>query len=144
MIRRRLLIALPLLLLASAAAFAAPVKELRTIKGTWMCPECAALNQADAYETCEAVGHKHALKMDDGEMITFLDTPRAAALIHGGGREKAKIEVCGLYDPSTKILDVDSYRIDNLWTTWCDVHGRMDLCRSTGRPDAPESEHADR
>jgi hypothetical protein len=134
MTSRRLLLALPLLLLVSSVALAAPAVEFKSIKGTWMCPECAVLKHADTPDQCEALGHKHALKLDGGYVITFLDTPRAAALIHGGGRDKARIEVCGLYNEKTRTLDVDAYQIDGVWSLWCDVHGRMDFCRSTGEP----------
>lgn len=134
---RRLLIALPFLFMASAVALAAPGREFKVFKGTWMCPECAAMKQPDTPENCEAKGHKHALKLDGGRMITFVESPRAAALIHGGGRDKAKIQVCGLYDAKNHTLDVDAYEIDGAWSSWCDAHGRMDFCRSTGEPDAP-------
>jgi hypothetical protein len=136
---RQLLLTLPMLILAANVALAAPAKELRTLKGTWMCPECASMKQADTAEQCEAKGHRHALKLDDGQIITFVDSPRAAALIHGGGRDKAKIDVCGFYDAQAKTLDIEAYRIDKLWTSWCDTHGRMDTCRSIGEPQAQAS-----
>lgn len=137
---RKLLIALPILLLIGAVAIAAPAKEFRNFNGTWMCPECAAMKQVDSPGQCEAKGHRHALKLDGGQMLTFLDSPRAATLIHGGGRDKVKIQVCGLYDGDTKTLDVDAYRIDDVWSTWCGGHGRMDSCRSTGEPGSAQNE----
>lgn len=140
MFYRRLLVALPLLLVATAVALATPAKDFRSFKGTWMCPECAALKQADTPEECEAKGHKHALKLDDGQMITFVESPRAAALVHGGGREKAKIEVYGFYDTASQTIDVETYRIDGVWSAWCENHSRMDACRSMGEAGAAETQ----
>ncbi len=138
----KFLMVLPALLLVSAIALASPGREFRSFKGTWLCPTCLEMKQADTPENCEAKGHKHVLKLDDGQMISFDANARAATLIHGGGREKTKIEVCGLYDPKGQTLDVDAYRIDDTWTTWCDAHARMDLCRSTGDPDAAKGSGA--
>jgi hypothetical protein len=129
---------LPALLLVAAVALAGPARELKSFKGTWLCPTCAEMKQADTPENCEAKGHKHALKLDDGLLITFVDNARATALIHGGGREKAKIEVVGLYDAKTQTLDVEAYEIDDAWSTWCDQHSRMDFCRATGAPGPSE------
>lgn len=139
---RRLLIALPILLVVSTVALAAPGKEFKSFKGTWMCPECVALKQVDTPEVCEAKGHKHALKLDDGQMVTFVESPRAAALVHGGGREKAKIEVYGFYDMAARTLDVETYRIDGIWSSWCENHGRMDPCRSMGEAGSAQNEGA--
>jgi hypothetical protein len=138
----KFLAVLPALLLVTAIAIASPGKEFRSFKGTWLCPTCAEMKQADTPENCEAKGHKHALKLDDGQLITFDDNARAATLIHGGGREKAKIEVCGLFEPQARTLDVDAYKIDDTWTTWCDAHARMDQCRSAEESNAPQGKSA--
>jgi hypothetical protein len=137
---KTLLLVFPLLFLTMAVAFAAPAKEFKNFKGTWMCPECAKLKQADTPAKCEAEGHQHALKLDDGEILTFIDSPRAAALVHGGGRDNARIEVSGFFDAQAKSLDIEAYRIDGLWSSWCDAHSRMDLCRSTGKPESERTE----
>lgn len=131
---RTLLAVLPAFLIATAVAFAGTGREFKSFKGTWLCPTCAEMKQPDTPENCEAKGHKHALKLDDGTLITFVDNPRATALIHGGGREKAKIEVVGLFDEKTHTLDVDAYEIDEAWSSWCEQHSRMDFCRATGQP----------
>jgi hypothetical protein len=131
---RKLLAFLPVMLFVTAVALAAPTRDFKSFKGTWLCPTCAEMKQADTPENCESKGHTHALKLDDGQWITFVANARATALIHGGGREKAKIEVYGLFDSKTQTLDVDAYRIDEAWSTWCDHDGRMDFCRATGEP----------
>ena len=123
--------------IVSAMSIAAPGREFRSFKGTWLCPTCVELKQPDTPENCESKGHKHVLKLDDGQVITFDDNARAAALIRGGGREKTKIEVYGLYDAKALTLDVDAYRIDDAWSTWCDTHNLMDFCRSMGETHSP-------
>ena len=94
---------------------------------------------------CEDLGHKHALKLDDGTYIAFVENARSEALVVGGGRYNTRIEVCGLYDSSTHVIDLESFEIDGIWSTWCDSDGRMDMCRAhAGRDGEDLSQKAER
>jgi hypothetical protein len=114
---------------------------LKTLKGAWTCPTCDATGTQEAYETCEALGHKHALKLDNGEYVSFVNNARGEALINGGGRHTVKITVVGFYDSSTHSIDVDAYQMDGQWTSWCEKDQRMDFCRSESFPSSPEAEN---
>jgi hypothetical protein len=124
------LVAVVLLTAGTFGVAGAAGKDLKVFKGRWTCPICEAKGLKGEKAECEDLGHKHALRLDDGTIITFVENERSEALVKGGDRHWLRIEVCGLYDPAAKALDVDSYQIDGIWTTWCDVHDRMDMCRS--------------
>jgi hypothetical protein len=120
-----------LLCLAALAATAKPL-DLKTLTGTWTCPICDQKKLEGKQAECEALGHEHALKLDDGTWVRFMETEKSGALIHGGGRHTARMKVCGFLDPNATTVDVECYEIDEKWTSWCPVHGRMDLCRGEG------------
>ncbi len=145
MMRRQSIILLVAIFAISVSAInahsAAPLR-LKTLKGTWTCPTCEAEGLKGDYETCEALGHEHALKLMDGSYVYYAHNVRAEALIKGGGRHSGvKITVAGFYDPSTKTIDVDAYQIDGLWTSWCVNDQRMDFCRAMAFAGAQEAEN---
>ncbi len=135
-------LAFVLVLAAGHAAAKGRSKDLKILKGTWTCPLCDAKGLKGEIAECEDLGHKHALRLSDGAYVAFVENARSEALVTGGGRHNVKIEVCGLYDSSNRKIDVDGYAIDGIWTTWCDAHGRMDMCR--GMADADEKASASR
>jgi hypothetical protein len=132
---------LPAVLLLAAGGIAGgkpAVKDLKILKGTWTCPICDAKGLKGGKAECEDLGHKHALRLDDGKYVTFVENARSEALVVGGGRHNTRVEVCGLYDPSTHVIDLDSFEIDGIWSTWCEKDGRMDMCRAQAMHDGGE------
>jgi hypothetical protein len=127
------------LLLAMGSTAAVPeANNFRTLSGYWTCPTCEANGLEGTYEQCEAQGHKHALKLPDGQYVYFLENERSTALIQGSRKHGFPITVCGFYDARTRTIDVDAYKIDNLWTSWCAEHQQMDTCRATKAHTVPE------
>ncbi len=136
-----LLVAFFALSVFAIQAYSMTPLQLRTLKGVWTCPICDAKGIKGAYETCEALGHKHVLKLNDGTLVTFADNVRGEALTKGGGRHHVPITVVGFYDPSAHTIDVDTYKIDGQWSSWCDKHERMDFCRSGSPASPPQAEN---
>jgi hypothetical protein len=114
--------------------------EFRILAGKWTCPICDSKHMQENQTTCEDQGHAHALKLNNGTMITFVPSNRSTALIHGGGRHSFPIKVAGFYDQKHQTLDVECYEIEGMWTTWCEQEQRMDLCRAGGRETAEEKQ----
>jgi hypothetical protein len=129
-----LLVGLACLLGASVPAAQAKEKVFKRFTGTWSCPVCDAKHLQGNQTECEAQGHKHALKLDDGRFVRFEENERSQALIQGGGRHAARIEIYGFYDEGAKTLDVECYKLDGRWSSWCSQHQRMDHCRGQGSP----------
>gem|GEM_PF-1892517 len=141
MIYRRIALAMLLLFAVSVPVFAASGSQFKSFKGTWTCPVCDQKHFKGTQAECEAFNHKHCLKLNDGTYISFLESPRSEGLIVGGGRHETRLEACGLYNAKTHVLDVDAYKIDGLWSTWCEKDQRMDLCGAG--PDASVKKQGD-
>jgi hypothetical protein len=135
-----ILFALAGLLVLSAHAAEAGKKEWKTFNGTWSCPICDAKHLLGIQTECEALGHIHALKLDNGKFVQFVKNERSEALIAGGGRHRTRIEICGFYDQAANTLDIECYKIDGKWTSWCSEHHRMDMCRWDGEPAPAEAD----
>ena len=129
-IYRRLVLAVLLLFAVAVPVFAVAGPQFKSFQGTWTCPICDAKHFHGTQAECEAFNHKHCLKLNDGTYISFLESPRSKVLIAGGGRHDTRMEVCGLYDSNTRVLDVFAFKIDGIWSTWCEKDQQMDPCEA--------------
>ena len=118
------------------SAFAGDV-DFKVLSGKWTCPICDSKHLEGNQTECEAQGHTHVFKLNDGTMVSFVPSPRADLLIRGGGRHSCPIKICGFYNRKLHTIDVEAYAIDNQWTSWCEEHKQMDLCRGNGADHAP-------
>jgi hypothetical protein len=119
---------LVMLLLFAAAAVAQQKGEPRTFNGTWTCLNCSLaglVNRPPA--ECEDLGHRHCLRLDSGKYLFFLDNDRGKALVQGGGRHDVKMTVKGTYYPAAHTIDVQSYVIDGITTSWNEEHQKMEM-----------------
>lgn len=131
---RRISLSLVLLITAlSVAASAASQKKVRTFTGTHTCLACDLKKLEGTNSECEAYGHKHCLRLDNGKYINFLENDHSEALIKGGGRHNTRITVTGIYNSNSHTIDVQSYVIDGIETVWCEKHHQMDIC-ANARP----------
>ena len=128
MIHRKIQFSLLLVLALCAVAFAQQLGEKRALTGTWTCLSCdlKGLDGSD-HKQCEDAGHKHCLKLDNGNYVFFLENDRSADIIKGGRKHDVRITVEGTYYPKAHTIDVQSYTIDGRKTAWCDTHHRMDM-----------------
>lgn len=138
---RTAIIALAIVAGFGAVSAFAKDPQFRILSGKWICPTCDAKHLKGNQTECEAQGHTHVLKLNDGTMVNFVPSNRATDLIHGGGRHSCQIKIAGFYDSKNLTLDVECYAIDGKWTTWCEQENRMDLCRAGGEAK-PASEGA--
>jgi len=102
--------------------------EQKTLTGTLTCLACDLKNLAGTNSQCEVFGHRHSLRLNNGDYVYFLENDHSEALIQGGGRHDTKVKVTGIYNKKSHTIDVQSYEIDGVVTEWCDSHKRMDMC----------------
>lgn len=112
----------------SIAASAASQKNVKTLTGTLTCLACDLKKLKGTNSECEAYGHKHCLRLDNDRYVNFLENDHSEALIKGGGRHDTRVKVTGIYDSNSRTIDVETYVIDGIKTTWCEKHGQMDIC----------------
>ena len=105
-----------------------PLRRQRTFSGTYVCLACDLAKKGGAHSQCDIYGHQYCLKLNNGNYVMFLRNDYSEELLKGGGREDFKMKVTGVYDPQARTIDVRSYEIDGIKSTWCDVHERMDDC----------------
>ena len=122
--------------ISSISALAATQPNVKTLTGTLTCLACDLKKLKGVNSECEAYGHKHCLRLDNDKYVNFLVNDHAEALIRGGGRHDTRVTVTGIYDANSRTIDVQSYVIDGIETTWCEKHGQMDICGDTkaGKP----------
>ena len=110
---------------------AGPVSSQVVMKGTLVCVGCDLKKAENARSACDAFGHKHALRTEDGKYIGFLENRYSADLIEGKKLHNSKIEVMGVYHTDANLLDVESYRAEGGKTiSWCDHCKAMDTCQA--------------
>jgi hypothetical protein len=128
----RILVAVAgIMILASVVASAQQPQSgvIKTFKGTWTCLACDLKGlDGSVRAQCEDLGHKHCLRLDNGNYVFFLENDHSLDLIKGGGRHNTRMSVTGKYFPKAHVLDVQSYVIDDITTAWCPVHQKMDMC----------------
>ncbi|TFH63923.1 MAG: hypothetical protein E4G91_07395 [Candidatus Zixiibacteriota bacterium] len=118
-----------MLLLFAAVAVAQQKTEQKTFTGTWTCLACDMKGlDGSVRAQCEELGHRHSLRLDNGNYVFFLDNDHSQELINGGGRHQARVTVKGIYFKKAQTIDVQSYVIDGKTSSWCAEHQRMDLC----------------
>lgn len=126
---RKITVLLALVMAAhSAAAQPAGQKKVRTFTGTLTCLACDLKKLEGTNSECDAYGHKHCLRLDNDRYINFLENDHSEVLVKGGGRHDTRITVTGIYDSNSRTIDVQSYVIDGIKTTWCEKHQQMDIC----------------
>ena len=102
--------------------------KLKTYTGTLTCLACDLKKLAGTNSQCETFGHRHSLRLDNGNYIYFLENDHSEDLVKGGGRHDTRITVTGIYNKKSHTIDVQSYEIDGIKTEWCRGHERMDMC----------------
>jgi hypothetical protein len=118
-----------MLFLLTVVAFAQQKTEHKTFTGTWTCLACDMKGHDGSVRAqCEELGHRHCLRLDNGDYVFFLENDHSLELIKGGGRHEARVTVKGTYFKKARTIDVQSYTIDGRNTAWCPEHSRMDLC----------------
>ncbi len=119
---------LVMLLLFAAVAVAQQKGEQRTFTGTWTCLNCSLAGLVNRPQAeCEDLGHRHCLHLDNGKFLFFLDNNRGKDLIQGGGRRDVKMTVKGTFYPAAQTIDVQSYVIDGITTSWNEEHQKMEM-----------------
>jgi hypothetical protein len=102
--------------------------QRKTLEGKLTCLACDLKGLAGVNAQCETFGHRHSLRLDNGEYVYFLENDHSENLIKGGGRHDAQVKVTGIYNKKSHTIDIESYEIDGLTTAWCDGHKQMDMC----------------
>lgn len=128
MIRKTSLFFVLALVSIVAIASAGNGKNLKTFTGILTCLACDLKHLEGTNSQCEVFGHRHSLRLDNGEYIYFLENDHSETLIKGGGRHDTRIKVTGIYNKKAHTIDVQNYEIDGVKTEWCKVHERMDMC----------------
>ena len=130
--RKGLVLNLAILLIIGALAFAGEKGEMKTFKGTLSCMGCDLKMEAGAHSQCKIYGHKHALKLEDGSYVSFLENDHSADLIAAGdGKWHGKnVEVTGTYYKKGNAIDVVSFKTMDKDFSWCEGHNKMDQCHS--------------
>ncbi len=119
---------LVLMLLFAAVAVAQQKTEQKTFTGTWTCLNCSLAGLVNRPQSeCEDLGHRHCLRLDNGKFLFFLDNNRGKDLIQGGGRRDVKMTVKGTFYPAAQTIDVQSYVIDGITTSWNEEHQKMEM-----------------
>jgi hypothetical protein len=119
---------LVILLLFAGVAVAQQKTEQRTFTGTWTCLNCSLAGLVNRPQAeCEDLGHRHCLRLSNGKYLFFLDNNRGKALIQGGGRRDVQMTVKGTYYPSAYTIDVQSYVIEGITTSWNEEHQKMEM-----------------
>jgi hypothetical protein len=129
MLRKSFILSGMLFLALGLLAMAGEKAEVRTFKGTLSCASCE-LKKDGASAQCRTYGHRHTLKTDDGQYISFLENDNSIDLIKGGNWHNAKVKVSGTYYGQANLLDVDSFTVEGKSYSWCEGHKKMDTCQS--------------
>jgi hypothetical protein len=130
---------LVMLLLFAAVAVAQQKMEQKTFTGTWTCLNCSLAGLVNRPQAeCEDLGHRHCLRLDNGKYLFFLDNDRGKALIQGGGRRDVKMAVKGTFYSAAQTIDVQSYVIDGITTSWNEEHQKMEM------QDNPSADRVDK
>ena len=101
-----------------------------SFEGKLVCLACTLKNDEGARAECRNFGHTHALKTEDGKFISFLENKHSEDLFKGEKYGGKNISVHGVYYADPNLLDVESYKIDDVTMTWCETHSVMDGCSS--------------
>jgi len=130
--RKGLVLNLAILLMVGALAFAGEKVEQKTFKGTLSCMGCDLKVGSGANAQCKVYGHDHALKLEDGSYISFMENDHSEKLIHAadGKWHGKKIEVTGDFFGNANVIDVKSFKTMDKSFSYCSGHKNMDQCHS--------------
>jgi len=130
--RKGLVLNLAILLMIGALAFAGDKGEQKTLKGTLSCMGCDLKKGSGANAQCKTYGHDHALKLEDGSYISFMENDHSEKLINASdGKWHGKmIEVTGTFFANANVIDVTKFRTAGKAFSFCSGHKHMDECMS--------------
>ncbi len=130
--RKGLVLNLALLLMIGALAFAGDKGEQKTLKGTLSCMGCDLKMESGAHSQCKAYGHKHALKLEDGSYVSFMENDHSEKLINAadGKWHGQQIEVTGNFFAKGNVIDVTDFKTSDKSFSFCAGHKGMDQCQS--------------
>lgn len=100
-----------------------------TIKGTMVCLGCELKKGEGAHAACADFGHTHALKTEDGKLVSLLENKYAKDLMSEKYHGK-NVEINGVMFARANILDVQSFTVDGKTKSWCGGCKSMDACSS--------------
>ncbi len=98
-----------------------------TIKGTMVCLGCELKKGDGANAECKDFGHTHALKTEDGKLVSLLENKFAKDLMSDKYHGK-NVEINGTMFANANILDVQSFSVDGKNKSWCGGCKSMDGC----------------
>ncbi len=130
--KKVLLFSVAVLLVVTVSALAGSKGEHKAFKGTLSCLGCDLKKSEGALSQCKIYGHKHAIRLEDGKYISFLENDKSADLIKGDKWHGQDVEVHGTYYKDANVIDVDSFKFGDKSYGWCEAHGAMDMCSTGG------------
>jgi len=102
-----------------------------TLKGVLSCSSCS-LKSEGARSACSEFGCTHALKTEDGRLVSLMQNKFSADLISNKKNHDKPIEITGTFFANANVLDVKSYTLDKGKTiSWCDHCKGMDACMAS-------------
>ena len=130
--RKGLILIMAALLMFSLAAMAGKKDEQKTMSGTLSCMGCDLKKADGAHAQCKIYGHEHALKLEDGSYVSFMENDHSEDLIDAGeGKWHGQsIEVSGTYYADGNVIDVEKFKIKDEPYGWCAGHKAMDQCHT--------------
>jgi len=130
--RKGLVLNLAILLMIGALAFAGDKGEQKTFKGTLSCMGCDLKKADGANAQCKVYGHDHALKLEDGSYVSFMENDHSEKLINAaeGKWHGQKVEITGKFFAKANVIDVKKFKAMDKEHSWCGGHKAMDQCHA--------------
>lgn len=104
--------------------------EQVSLKGVLTCSSCA-LKAEGAQSECSEFGCSHALKTEDGRLVSLMQNKFSADLLSKKENHNKPVEISGTYFANANMLDVKTYAIDGKTKSWCDHCKSMDACTAS-------------
>ncbi len=102
-----------------------------SLKGVLACSSCS-LKAMGAQSDCSEFGCSHALKTEDGRLVSLMQNKFSADLLSKKENHNKPVEITGTFFANANMLDVKSYAIDGDKTkSWCDHCKGMDACMAS-------------
>jgi len=132
MMRKGLVLSLAIVLMFGLLVFAGNKGEQKTLSGTLSCTGCDLKKAAGAHSQCKIYGHRHTLKLADGNYVSFMENDHSEMLLNAGGGKwhGQEVEVSGTYFAHANIIDVEDFQIKDKSYGWCAGHKDMDQCHT--------------
>ena len=106
--RRFLIISLSSVILCLVLSFTGFAE---TIEGEVVCLGCSLKKEQSASAQCSIYGHTHALKTEDGEVLTFLENDESTDLINNHDYKGKKVKIKGRRFQGSNVVEVDSVKV---------------------------------